>query len=119
MIEWLLEAERALTAGDLADAERRYRKAIDTDGRNAIAVVGLARVAIARGDPQVASVHIARALAIDPENAAARRHAAELGAESVGVPVSPATPGTEVIIDPVETSADRRRSFLDLLLGRS
>ena len=37
MIEWLLEADRALAAGRLDDAERRYRQATASDVRNAAA----------------------------------------------------------------------------------
>lgn len=78
MIEWLLEADRALGDGRLDDARKRYEQVVVTDPRNAIAMVGLARVAIARGDHDAAAGHIGQALAIDPENAAARRHAADL-----------------------------------------
>ena len=66
MIEWLLEADRALGDGRLDDAGRRYEQAVANDPRNAIAMVGLARVALARGDDEAASGHIDRALAIDP-----------------------------------------------------
>lgn len=78
MIEWLLEADRALGEGRLDDAGKRYEQAVATDPRNAIAMVGLARVALAGGDHDAAAGHIREALAIDPENAAARRHAADL-----------------------------------------
>ena len=78
MIEWLLEADRALGEGRLDDARKRYEQVVFTDPRNAIAMVGLARIALARGDDDAAAGHIGRALAIDPDNAAARRHAAAL-----------------------------------------
>lgn len=73
MIEVLLEAERALSFGLLDQAERLYRHAAESDPRNSIAVVGLARVAIERGNDTAAYGLGMAALEIDPENQAARR----------------------------------------------
>lgn len=78
MIELLLEAERALSFGMLDQADRLYRQAADADPRNSIAVVGLARVAIERGDEEEALRQGERALEIDGENQAARRLVARL-----------------------------------------
>jgi hypothetical protein len=73
MMELLLKAENSLALGMLDQAERVYWQAIEHDARNAIAVVGLARVALERGDEWTAMDFAGRALAIDPDNATARR----------------------------------------------
>ena len=78
MIEILLQAERALSMGMLDQAERMYRQAADADPRNSIAVVGLARVALERGDEPAAWRFSKEALEIDPENVAASRLAERL-----------------------------------------
>ena len=73
MIEALLQAERLLVVGLVDQAERIYTSALEQDPLNAIAVVGLARVALERGDDRLAYQQARRALEIDPENAAAIR----------------------------------------------
>ncbi len=78
MIEILLQAERELTMDRLDQAERLYWQAIEADPRNAIAVVGLARVAIERGDDRTAYAFAVQALGIDPEDALALRLEARL-----------------------------------------
>jgi tetratricopeptide (TPR) repeat protein len=80
MIELLLHAERALGMGALDQAERLYWQAIDADSQNAIAIVGLAKVARTRGDDRTAIAFVRRALKVDAENAVARRLVAELEA---------------------------------------
>src|SRR5829696_5760452 len=72
MIEILLQAERALSVGLLDRAETLYSQVARADPQNAIAVVGLARVTLDRGD-DVGALELARkAATIDPENPAAR-----------------------------------------------
>jgi len=73
VIEILLQAERALEMGRVDAADSLYHQVADNDPRNAIAVVGLARVALERGDQGEALTLARQALRIDPENAAAGR----------------------------------------------
>jgi hypothetical protein len=78
VIELLLEAERALSFGRIERAEALYNQVADADPRNSIAVVGLARVALERGDDHGAYALARQALDIDPENEAAMRLASRL-----------------------------------------
>lgn len=73
MIELLLQADKAVKAGYLDEAERLYWQAVEKDPRNSMAVAGLAQVALARGDQGTAHVFAAKALEVDPENLAAKR----------------------------------------------
>ena len=74
MIERLLDAERAMSFGQIDQAQEIYEQVSTSDPKNSIAVVGLARVALERGDELGAYLLARRALGIDPENDAARRH---------------------------------------------
>lgn len=78
MIERLLDAERAMSFGQLDQAEEIYQQVSTSDPKNSIAVVGLGRVALERGDELGAYLLARRALGIDPENDAARRMAVRL-----------------------------------------
>jgi tetratricopeptide (TPR) repeat protein len=134
MIEIILEAERALTTGQLDQAERLYRQAANLDPRNSIAVVGLARVALDRGDERGAYTLARKALEIDPENAAGQRLAERLeeviryrgeeppavaGAPPVTPPPKPG-PGPAPTRPPTTPVPERRkrRSLLDRIRRR-
>ena len=116
MIERLLAASRALEADDLDRADRLFAQVAEADSRNAIAVVGLAEVARRRGRVADAAGLVERALAIDPEDDAARRlqqALAEMPTEtSAGADAdAPTTAG----VPSRAREAPRRRSFLDRL----
>ncbi len=78
MIEQLLRAENALALGLLDQAEKIYAQTLAHDPANAIALVGLSRVALERGDERASLGFARRAMSIDPENAQAGRMVARL-----------------------------------------
>lgn len=78
MIELLLVAEQLLDDRAYDRAELLFTQVSEADPRNAIAVAGLARVALARGDHEKAFSEARRALAIDPEEVDAQRLIDEL-----------------------------------------
>ena len=73
MFELLLQADRALSNGNLDQAERTYWQLTELDPTNAIAISGLAAVAMERGDVRLARTFATRALAFDPEDVMAKR----------------------------------------------
>jgi Tfp pilus assembly protein PilF len=117
MIEALLQAERLLVHGQVDQAEQIYANAIAQDPRNAIAVVGLARVALERGDEQTAYARAREALAIDPQNAAAQRLEARL-AEVFAARAQPAeraqpdAPRPQPLASPQPEERPSERAFL-------
>ena len=128
MIERLLAAERALAGAELDTADRLFRQVVDADPRNAIAVVGLARVAEARGERATARALVERALEIDPEEALARRLRTSLEVDERGrsrdeaeaeVAAAAVSPSAAT---PAAGAAPRRRGgllgWLQRLLGR-
>lgn len=93
MIERLLAAEDALERDELDHAQRLFGQVAEADPRNAIAVVGLARVLARRGDTDAARELVAHALEIDPDEAAARRLLRELDRPAeLETPAAGATP---------------------------
>jgi tetratricopeptide (TPR) repeat protein len=115
VIEQLLRAENALELGLLDQAEQIYAQTLAHDPANAIALVGLSRVALERGDEGPALEHARRARSIDPENAQAGRMVERLEevirerGDAVPDPTSTAVP----------EAAPRRRGLLRRLTGRS
>jgi hypothetical protein len=142
VIELLLEAERALSFGQVDRAATLYRQVAEADPRNSIAVVGLARVALERTDDLGAYLLARRALVIDPENEAARRLAVRLeevlatrgepvadplpassaqpARPVTGTPTAPPTPAARPTAprSPPASRPEVRRTILDKLRGR-
>ena len=130
MIEVLLQAESALSLRLLDRAESLYRQVSASDPRNAIAVVGLARVALERGQEVQALVLARRALTIDPENVSAQRLTQRLEeilafrgdpvplSEPETPPERPATPATPATPTPPAPVGPPTRSWRDRLLRR-
>jgi tetratricopeptide (TPR) repeat protein len=73
VIEQLLRAENALALGLLDQAQKIYEQTLAHDPANAIALVGLSRVALERGDERESLRFARRAISIDPENGQAGR----------------------------------------------
>jgi predicted Zn-dependent protease len=132
VIEPLLEAERAMSFGLIDQAERLYRQVAERDPKNSIAVVGLARVALERGDERTAYLEAKRASAIDPENPAAEHLVLRLAEVMAGrgedLPTAAGEKTLEVetpATDPTTAGAappptpKARRSLVDRLLGRN
>ena len=126
MIERLLAAESALVRGELDAAERQFSLVADADPRNAIAVVGLARIAVRRDDRGTARVLVKRALEIDPDEAAAARLLAELDRSEVAAPEASVTPREGAAAPPAPSTpangsprAPWWRRWIDRLRGRS
>jgi tetratricopeptide (TPR) repeat protein len=126
MIERLLAGEAALERGELDAAERLFTQVADADPRNAIAVVGRARVALALGALDDARSLAEHALELDPEEAAARRLLAELDQPTAPASVPQAEPTHEPEWAPLPSvaapvPAPHRtgwRGWLDRLLRR-
>jgi tetratricopeptide (TPR) repeat protein len=132
MIELLLQADRLLNVDQLDQAEVLYRRAVENDPQNAIAVVGLARCEAERGHERPAYDLAVRALAIDPRNNMALRMEARLSEvlAARGEPVErpgwimgetapPAPPASGAPpAAPEQPGAARRRGFLGRILGR-
>jgi hypothetical protein len=82
MFELLLQADKSLAAGALDQAERTYWQLVELDSSNAIALAGLARVALVRGDRRMARKYADQALTVDPDSHAAKRVMAALESDA-------------------------------------
>jgi tetratricopeptide (TPR) repeat protein len=71
-------AEAALTKGDLARAEGKYRRILSLDPDSRTARVGLSRIAAARGDGQTQRELLAEVIALDPGDSGALNELAQL-----------------------------------------
>jgi Tfp pilus assembly protein PilF len=127
MIESLLQAERLLVVGQVDAAEKIYSSTLAADPHNSIAAVGLARVALERGDDRLAYQHTCAALQIDRQNAAALRLEARLSevlatrGEAVERPswlLSPNEPPakTRATQPQAQPAPKKRRGFLGRIL---
>ena len=103
MIERLLAGEAALARDELDAAERLFLQVATADPRNAIALVGLARIAVRHGDSEGARALAIRALAIDPDEAAATRLVVELDRSSA----EPHRPAAVAVESPVLPKVER------------
>lgn len=124
MIELMLEAERALAVGLLDQAERNYAQVVAIDPRNAIAIVGLARVALERGDQAATYQYARQALALDPDNPAASHLAHRMSEQFAmrGEPLPGDVPRAAAVPPAAPPSAGAppaRPSILDRLRGRT
>jgi len=97
MIELMFQAERALSMGMVDRAEQLYWQAIETDSRNSIAIVGLAKIATERGDEGTALLFARKALEIDPDNGAAQRILKRLEESAAERGLPPAPPPPEIV----------------------
>jgi hypothetical protein len=91
MFELLLQADKSMSDGLLDQAERTYWQLIELDPTNAIAVAGLARISLQRGDERLARTLADRALGIDPDSIFARRVIQEIE-EGASAPAGPSLP---------------------------
>jgi Flp pilus assembly protein TadD len=119
MIEMMLEAERAMGIGLIDNAERLYRQVVAIDPKNSIAVTGLARVALERGDQRGAYTFARQALALDPDNPVAghlaMRMAEQMRNRGEALPEDSAPPATR---KPAQERAEDPASARPGLVGR-
>jgi tetratricopeptide (TPR) repeat protein len=110
MFELLLQADRAMADGLLDEAELIYWQLIELDPTNAIAIGGLARVFLERGDERLARNFADQALAFDPNCVLARR-VLETLQHRAPEPAGPEPPEMPLIaVERLEILGRRRRT---------
>ncbi|HET9851021.1 MAG TPA: tetratricopeptide repeat protein [Candidatus Limnocylindrales bacterium] len=120
MIERLLAADEALERDDLDTAAKLFGQVAEADPRNAIAAVGLGRVAAGRDDAAEARMWFLRALEIDPDEAAAKRLLAALERELAALdrqPGAPPVPSPAAPPVPPAAAPARRPTLFDRIRG--
>jgi tetratricopeptide (TPR) repeat protein len=105
LIERLLAAEKALDQGMVDTAGRLFAQVAQADPRNAIALVGLAKVALREDRIDDARELAEQALAIDPDEAAAQRLLREVYAEVRPAPAPVPAPAAPPPSAPAAASA--------------
>jgi tetratricopeptide (TPR) repeat protein len=117
------EGDKALTAGDLATAEKRYRSALELRRDNADALTGLGQTLLARSDAAAATPLFEQAIAADPGNKDPWRGLVFAAARSGNA--STAVAADERMPDAVHVALHKDPAFLQalgsaqLLVGRA
>jgi tetratricopeptide (TPR) repeat protein len=110
MFELLLQADKAMADGLLDEAELIYWQLIELDPTNAIAIGGLARVFLERGDERLARNFADQALGFDPNCVVARR-VLETLQHRAPEPAGPEPPEMPLIaVERLEILGRRRRT---------
>lgn len=113
MFELLLQADRAMAEGQFERAERTYWQLIELDPGNAIALAGLARFSLERGDDRLARTLARRALSVDPESFVALRVLESLDNPG-SAPQEPETKdGTLAAAERLEAVGRKRRQAIE------
>jgi tetratricopeptide (TPR) repeat protein len=118
VIEPILQADRLLRVGLLDQAEALYRQTAERDPGNAFAVLGLARVAVERGDERAAYGYARQALLLDPAHWSAHALEVRLRELLVSRGESLPDPPHPVAEGPGPGAAVRPRRLLRRVLGR-
>lgn len=117
--ETLQEGLDAHVAGDLEEAEARYREVIDDDDRNAFAYYNLALVEQTTDRADDAEEHYRRAIALDPQFTSALFNLAILRTQAGATDEAMALYEQLLAIDPGNAGAHLNLGFVLQGLGRA